>query len=88
MSINNAILSLIKYSDDMALISCLKDRTSLSDYFHQIEQLRDWFKKSFLELNVGKTKEFICGKSRVNCTLRAICFSQQVEIVQSSPLHQ
>ena len=81
-------LSLIKYPDDMALISCLKDRTSLSDYFHQIEQLRDWFKKSFLELNVGKTKEFMCGKSRVNCTLRAICFGQQVEIVHSSPLHQ
>ena len=33
--------------------------TSMSDYFHHVEQLRDWFKKSFLELNVGKTKELI-----------------------------
>lgn len=33
----------------------MKDETSLSDYFHQIEQLRDLFQESFLELNVGKT---------------------------------
>ena len=32
----------------------MKDETSLSDYFHQIEQLRDLFQESFLELNVGK----------------------------------
>jgi len=43
----------------MALIGRLKDKSSLSDYFHQVEQLRDWFKKSFPELNVGKTKELI-----------------------------
>ena len=71
MSINNAIQSLIKYLDDIALICGLKDKTSLSDYFHQMEQLRDWFKKSFLELNVGKTKELMCGKCG------AICLSQQ-----------
>ena len=39
---------------------------------------------SCLELNVGKTKEFICGKSRVGSTPRATCLSQQeVEIVSS-----
>ena len=34
MSINNATQGLIKYLDDVALICGLKDKTSLSDYFH------------------------------------------------------
>ena len=55
----------------MALIGRLKDKSSLLDYFHQIEQLRDWFKKSFLALNFGKTKDLMCGKCG------AICLSQQ-----------
>ena len=50
-----------------------------------MEHLRDWFKKSFLELNVGKTKELMCGKSWAGSTPKAIYFSQQeAEIVLSS----
>ena len=53
---NNPVLILIKYADDMALISHLKNEFSLAEYFLQIGMLNDWFKSCFLELNVSKLK--------------------------------
>ena len=50
ISCNNSLLILIKYADDMALVGCLKDDYSLSQYFLQIDSLNCQFKSSFLEL--------------------------------------
>ena len=50
ISCNNSLLTLIKYADDMALVGCLKDDYSLSQYFLQIDSLNCQFKSSFLEL--------------------------------------
>ena len=64
ISCNNSLLTLIKYADDMALVGCLKDDYSLSQYFLQIDSLNCQFKSSFLELNIAKTKELIFGKGK------------------------
>ena len=56
MSINNAVLSLIEYADEMAQTGRLKDEISLFPYYQQIGRLSACFRKSFLEFNVGKTK--------------------------------
>ena len=48
----------------MALVGCLKDDYSLSQYFLQIDSLNCLFKSSFLELNIAKTKELIFGKGK------------------------
>ena len=61
ISCNNSLLTLIKYADDMALVACLKDDYSLSQYFLQI-------KLSFLKLNIAKTKELVFGKGKAGNT--------------------
>ena len=43
ISCNNSLLTLIKYADDMALVGCLKDDFSLSQYFLQIDSLNCQF---------------------------------------------
>ena len=51
---NTATLTLIKFSDDMALVTRLKDKQSLSSYFNFIRHLISWFDESYLKLNVKK----------------------------------
>ena len=53
----NAILTLVMFADDMALIAGLKDECTFTQYFLYIDTLLSWFDDSFLELNVQKTKE-------------------------------
>ena len=43
----------------MALVGLLSDENSLATYFCDIEKLHSWCNKSYLELNVKKTKELI-----------------------------
>ena len=62
---NNAVFKLIKYADDIALIACLKDELSLSQYYQYVEMLVSWFDHSFLELSAQKTQEMCFGRSRV-----------------------
>ena len=82
MTCRNSILTLIKYADDMALVGCLKDEFTLSQYFVQIGRLNAWFKQSFLKLNVGKTKELVCDNRRERKTPKAIVIDEEeVEIV-------
>ena len=47
---NNPFLILMKYADDMAMISRLKNEFSLSQYFLQIDMLNDWFRSSSILL--------------------------------------
>ena len=53
---NNPFLILMKYADDMAMISRLKNEFSLSQYFLQIDMLNDWFRSSSILL--WKLKHF------------------------------
>ena len=61
---NNAILTLIKFADDMALVARLKDELSLANYFLYVDTMKSWFDTSFLELNVRKTKEMCLMRGR------------------------
>ena len=68
----------------MALFGCLKDDYSLSHYFFQINSLNCQFKSSFLELNIGKTKELVFGKGKAGNTPTPIYIDNQgVDIVSS-----
>lgn len=53
-------LSLLKYTDDMALVACLQD-TNIVSYCQNINCLTFWFDISFFHLNVTKTKELVMG---------------------------
>ena len=55
----NALLTLVKFADDMALVARLQDENSLAEYFLQLDLLKSWFKESFLDLNISKTKELV-----------------------------
>ena len=43
----------------MALVVRLQDEKSLAEYFLQLDLLNSWFKESFLDLNISKTKELV-----------------------------
>ena len=84
ISCNNSLLTLIKYAYDMALVGCLKDDISLSQYFLQIDSLNCQFKSSYLELNIAKTKELVFGKGKAGNTPTPIYIDNQgVDIVSS-----
>ena len=59
-------LTHVKFADDMALVACLQDENSLAEYFLQIFLLNSWFNKSFLNLNVTKTKELVFDSRKEN----------------------
>ena len=68
----------------MALVGCLKDDFSLSQYFLPIDSLNCQFKSSFLELNIAKTKELVFGKGKAGNTPTPIYIDNQgVDIVSS-----
>ncbi|PVD36156.1 hypothetical protein C0Q70_03130 [Pomacea canaliculata] len=56
LSVDGVILSdeQILNTDDMALVGCLKDEQSLSQYLACVGELEEWFDRSFLDLNVEK----------------------------------
>ena len=43
----------------MALIGLLLNEDSLEIYFSHVSLLNEWCKESFLEINVGKTKQLV-----------------------------
>ena len=68
----------------MAVVGCLKDEFSISQYFLQIDVLNTMLKDSFLELNVGNTKELVVGNSRERKVRRSVVIDQrEVEMVDS-----
>ena len=63
---SNAILTLVKFADDMPLIARLKDEFTLTQYCLYIDTLLSWFDDSFLEFfNVQKTKQSCIEGGRV-----------------------
>jgi hypothetical protein len=81
---SDAVLTLIKFADDMALVARLRDEDSLARYFSEIQVLNDWFNESFLKLNVVKTKELICDRRRKQDAVDPVVISgESVEQVQS-----
>ena len=42
----NALLTLVKFADDMALVARLQDENSLAEYFLHLDVLNSWFKES------------------------------------------
>lgn len=80
----SAILALIKYADDMALVGLLSDENSLSQYFLQIQTLYEGFESSYLKLNTTKTEELIFGNKKEKDTQRPVVIGNQaVSIVES-----
>ena len=66
LRIKNAVVSLVKFADDMALVGLLvKEQAACEQiYFDQVLALQDWCSLSALRLNVGKTKEMIFDLSK------------------------
>lgn len=59
---SNSDMALIKYADDMALVTCLEVK-SISSYSQFIDCLLTWFDNGFLDLNVTKTELCLGGKN-------------------------
>ena len=60
----NALLTLVKFADDMALVARLQDENCLAEYFFQLHVLNSWLKESFLDLNISKTKELVFDRRK------------------------
>lgn len=73
----------------MALVAYLTGANALSDYHQAVSNLARTFKASFLELNIGKTKELCCGSRGTLTTTQTQLFQpisiygQPVEQVKS-----
>lgn len=81
---HNAVLDLIKYADDMALVGRLHDEDSVAQYFYQIQLMEKQFSESFLELNVSKTEEMVFGKLKEEDISQPVMIgSERVAIVDS-----
>ena len=59
MNLQTAVTCLFKFADDMALVGLLLNEDSLAIYFSHVSLLNEWCKESFLEINVGKTKQLV-----------------------------
>ena len=59
MNLQTAVTCLFKFADDMALVGLLLNEDSLATYFSHVSLLNEWCEESFLEINVGKTKELV-----------------------------
>ena len=52
----NALLTFVKFADDMALVARLQDENSLAENFFQLDVLSSWFKESFWGPNISKNE--------------------------------
>ena len=59
MNLQTAVTCVFKFADDMALVGLLLNEDSLATYFSHVSLLNEWCEESFLEINVGKTKELV-----------------------------
>ena len=73
----SALLTLVKFADDMALVAHLQDQNSLTEYFLQLDLLNSWFKESFLDLNVSKTRELVSDSRKEKETFIPVTTDQQ-----------
>jgi len=54
-------MSLLKYSDDMALVAYIRNEQSLVTFRQYVDSMIQRFKESYLEFNISKRKELCCG---------------------------
>ena len=59
MNLQTAVTCLFKFADDMAHVGLLLNEDSLATYFSHVSLLNECCEESFLEINVGKTKELV-----------------------------
>ena len=52
----NALLRLVKFADDMALVARLQDKNNFAEYFLQLVFLNSWFKESFFLVKYFKNE--------------------------------
>ena len=59
LNLQTAVTCLFKFADDMTLVGLLLNEDSLATYFSHISLLIEWCEESFMEINIGKTKELV-----------------------------
>ena len=69
MNLQTAVTCHFKFADDMALVGLLLTKDSLATYFSHVSLLNEWCEESFLEINLGKTKELVLGARKTNIFL-------------------
>jgi hypothetical protein len=68
----------------MALVARLQDENCLAEYFLQVSLLNSWFKESFLDLNISKTKELVFDSRKGKEPFKPVIIDQQpVEVVSN-----
>ena len=84
MNLQTAVTCLFKFADDMALVGLLLNEDSLATYFSHVSLLNEWCEESFLEINVGKTKELVLGARKTkNVFVPVKVNNEPVEVVSS-----
>ena len=59
MNMQTAVTCLFKFADDMTFVGLQLNEDSLATYFSHISLLKEWCEESFIEINIGKTKELV-----------------------------
>ena len=68
----------------MTLVGLLLNEDSLATYFSQVSLLNEWCEESFLEINVGKTKELVLDARKTkNVFVTIKVYNEPVEVVSS-----
>ena len=80
----NALLTLVKFADYIALVARLWDENSLAENFLHLDLLNSWFKESFLDLNVSKTRELVSDSRKEKEPFVSVTADQQFIKVVSS----
>ena len=70
MNLHTAVTCLFKFADDMTLVGLLLNEDSLATYFSHVSLLNEWCEESFLEIDVGKTKELVLDARKTMNQLR------------------
>jgi hypothetical protein len=85
MKVQNAVVSLYKYADDMALAAFLMREQTLCEqiYFDHVLALHDWCTSSALYMNGGKTRELIMHDFKPSDAFQSVIVNgQPVEVVE------
>ena len=59
MNLQTAVTCLFKFADDMTLVGLQLNEDYQATYFSHVSLLNEWREESFLEINIGKTKELV-----------------------------
>ncbi|KAM3860060.1 rho GTPase-activating protein 23-like [Diretmus argenteus] len=73
-----------KFSDDTAIVGCIKGGGEEGEYRKVIEDFVDWSQENRLQLNVSKTKEIVIDFRRARPTPQPVSIAgMEVEVVKS-----